>query len=297
MGTLSDQRPQSDIYSGLNARSLKRVLAKQFRQAGLSFPEEDALELVMAATRLSRTDITLNGEMRLSQKMIETVSEYASRRLSAEPVDSILGWREFYGRRFKVSKDVLSPRADTETLIRCGLKSLKGKVSPTCLDLGTGSGAILISMLAEREDATGVGGDISKDALVIARENASNLGISNRAEFLTSPWFESVRGKFDLILSNPPYISDTDMDGLDKEVVQYDPAISLRGGEDGLNAYREILSQAKDYLKPDGAIWVEIGYDQAEAVCTLFEQNQFVDIEIRKDLSGQTRCVGGKNSS
>ncbi|WP_415809504.1 peptide chain release factor N(5)-glutamine methyltransferase [Litorimonas haliclonae] len=273
-------------------------MTEQFRKAGVSFPEEDALELVLAATGMNRTEIALEGPSLLEPEVANTAAVYASRRLSGEPVDSILGWREFYGRRFKVTKDVLSPRADTELLIRCGLKALAGKkTAPTCLDLGTGSGAVLISILSECTNAAGVGVDISEEALSIARENASDLEVSNRAEFIRSEWYEAVVGRYDLILSNPPYITDAAMEELEAEVVQFDPDISLRGGPDGLEAYRAILSGAGRYLKSGGYLWVEIGYDQAETVQDLFVQSNFADIEIRKDLSGQTRCVGGKKPS
>lgn len=284
-------------YSGLSARSAKRFMTEQFRKAGVSFPEEDAFELVLAATGMNRTEIALEGLSLLEPEVANTASVYASRRLSGEPVDSILGWREFYGRRFKVTKDVLSPRADTELLVRCGLNALEGKTAPTCLDLGTGSGAVLISILSECTNAAGVGVDISEEALSIARENASDLEVSNRAEFLPSEWYEAVVGRYDLILSNPPYITDAAMEELEAEVVQFDPDISLRGGPDGLEAYRAILSGAGRHLKSGGHLWVEIGYDQAETVKDLFVQSNFADIEIRKDLSGQTRCVGGKKPS
>lgn len=284
-------------YSGLSARSAKRFMTEQFRKAGVAFPEEDALELVLAASRMNRTEIALQGRSLLEPEVANAVAVYASRRLSGEPVDSILGWREFYGRRFKVSKDVLSPRADTELLVRCGLKALAGKTAPTCLDLGTGSGAVLISILAECKHSAGVGVDISEEALSTARGNASDLGVSNRADFIRSEWYETVIGRYDVILSNPPYITDAAMEELEGEVVQFDPDISLRGGPDGLRAYRAILSGADRHLKSGGYLWVEIGYDQAETVQNLFVQSNFADIEIRKDLSGQRRCVGGKKAS
>ncbi len=284
-------------YSGLSARSAKRLMTKQFREAQVSFPEEDAMELILAATGMSRTDLTLDGQALLEPEDANKLSNFEAQRLSGEPIDSILGWREFYGRRFKVTKDVLSPRADTELLVQCGLKALSEKMVPTCLDLGTGSGAILISILSECKDATGLGVDISEDALSIARKNARDLGVINRAGFIRSEWYGSVMGKYDLIVSNPPYITDKAMKELEPEVIQYDPDISLRGGPDGLEAYRAILSESATYLKPGGYIWVEIGYDQAEAVHSLFVQNDFVDIDVRKDLSGQNRCVGGKNLS
>ncbi|WP_416878759.1 peptide chain release factor N(5)-glutamine methyltransferase [Litorimonas sp.] len=272
-------------------------MEKNFRQAGLAFAEQEALELVMAATGKTRTDIILGDSSFLASEDLEKVSDFEARRLSGEPVDAILGWREFFGRRFKVTKDVLSPREDTENLVRLALNALKVKKSPVCLDLGTGSGAIIVSLLAERQDLKGLGVDISVQALNIAQENADLLGVSDRVEFIQSSWFENVTGSYDLIVSNPPYISDEAMAGLESEVLEYDPDISLRGGRDGLTAYRQITGTAKDFLAPGGSLWVEIGYDQSEAVQSLFEKNQFIEIEVHKDLSGRDRCVGGKKPS
>lgn len=293
----SQQSSEPTRYSQLTARSAKKLVEKNFRQAGLAFAEQEALELVMAATGKTRTDIILGDSSFLASEDLEKVSDFEARRLFGEPVDSILGWREFYGRRFKVTKDVLSPREDTENLVRLALNALKWKNSPVCLDLGAGSGAIIVSLLAERQDLKGVGVDILVQALSIAQENADLLGVSDRVEFIQSSWFENVTGSYDLIVSNPPYISDEAMAGLESEVLEYDPDISLRGGRDGLNAYRQIIGTAKDFLAPGGCLWVEIGYDQSEAVRSLFEQNHFIEIEVHKDLSGQDRCVGGKKPS
>lgn len=297
MSSLLDENTAPNPFSGLDARTARKQLTAQFRQAGLAFAEDDAFELVMAATKKKRTEIILSDKSLLSTDVAEKLANYASRRLSGEPVDSILGWRDFYGRRFKVSKHVLSPREDTENLVRLGLNAVESITEPICLDLGTGSGAILVTLLAERRDMSGTGVDISEKALKIARENATDLGVSKRAKFLKSAWFENIRGTYDLILSNPPYISDSDMKTLEGEVLKYDPAISLRGGPDGLQAYREIISQSEKFLKPAGSLWLEIGYDQAEAVQILFEQYNFVDIEVHKDLSGHDRCIGGRKPS
>ena len=293
----SQQSSEPGRYSQLTARSAKKLVEENFRQAGLAFAEQEAMELVMAATGKTRTDIILGDSSFLAAEDLEKVSDFEARRLSGEPVDAILGWREFYGRRFKITKDVLSPREDTENLVRLALNALKGKTSPYCLDRGTGSGAIILSLLAERQDLRGVSVDISDAALGVAQENAALLGVSERVEFIQSSWFENVTGSYDLIVSNPPYISDEAMEGLESEVLEYDPDISLRGGRDGLTAYRQIIEMAKDFLAPSGSLWVEIGYDQSEAVQSLFQQNHLIEIEVHKDLSGQDRCVGGKSQA
>lgn len=297
MSPPSLQSFETKLHSDLTPRSAKRLLTDQFRQAGLAFAEEEALELVMAVCGKTRTEIILDDRSLLTAKELKTVADFAKRRLSGEPIDVILGWREFYGRRFQVTKEVLSPRQDTETLIRLALKALEGKTYPTCLDLGTGSGAIILTLLAERQDLKGVAIDISEQALSIAKSNAVHLGVSDRVDFFKSAWFENVTGTHDLIISNPPYISDEDMKELEAEVLGYDPDISLRGGEDGLDAYRRIVMEAKNFLAPGGSLWFEIGYNQAEAVQSLLLKSDFSDIEVHKDLSGQDRCVGGKRPS
>lgn len=288
-----DKRPRSGPYSGINARSAKRFLTEQFRQAGVTLAEEDARELVMAVTGFTLTDFVLRGTEFLSPEQFDLVKNYADRRLGGEPVDAILGWREFYGRRFTISKDVLSPRGDTEVLVEQGLKALEGLETPHILDLGTGSGAVLSTLLAEIEQASGVGADVSERALNIARENTHALGVAGRAELLHSDWFEHIDGLFDLIISNPPYITDEAMQGLDKDVADYDPDLALRGGEDGLDPYHIIIAQAPHHLKTGGACWVEIGFDQGQAVKQIFETHGFKNTQIVQDLSGHDRCVGG----
>jgi release factor glutamine methyltransferase len=287
-----DKRPPSGPYSGMTARSAKRFLTEQFRASGVASAEIDAQDFVMEVTGFSLTDFVLRGTEPLTPNQYNTLKAYAERRLAGEPVDAILGWREFYGRRFSINADVLSPRGDTETLIRECLAALKGKSTPSILDMGTGSGAILITLLAEIPDALGLGTDISNKALDIAQSNAERLSVSGRARFLTSDWFEVVSGQFDLIVSNPPYITTDAMKSLEGEVLDYDPELSLHGGDDGLDAYRLILKTAKAFLKDDGALWVEIGFDQGESVKTLYLQNGFTDVRVVKDLGGNDRCVG-----
>lgn len=288
-----DKRPRSGPYSGINARSAKRFLTEQFRQAGIALAEDDARELVMAVTGFTLTDFVLRGTEFLTPEQFNQVKDYADRRLSGEPVDAILGWRDFYGRPFKINKDVLSPRGDTENLVACGLSAVKALSAPHILDLGTGSGAVLLTLLAERDKATGVGVDVSDKALDVARENARALGVANRTEFLQSDWFARVKGMFDLIVSNPPYITNAAMQDLDAGVRDYDPDLALRGGADGLDPYHSIITQALQHLRPGGACWVEIGFDQGQAVKQIFEVQGFKHIQLVQDLSGHDRCVGG----
>jgi len=293
MVTPLDKRPRSGPYSGLNARSAKRILTKAFQESGLPFAEEDALEIVLAAAGLDRTSLILRGTEILKPEVFETISEHMHRRLSGEPVDHILGWRDFYGRLFTISSDVLSPRADTENLIRGALSHLEGISEPYVLDLGTGSGAIGLTVLAERKDARLVATDVSASALEIARINAQALNLQSRVTFRQGSWWDAVPDseRFDIILSNPPYITDAAMEGLEAEVKNYDPDLALRGGADGLNPYRIILEKAAAYLKSSGWLGFEIGSDQGAALRKLLSEGLWTQISIDQDLGGLDRVV------
>ena len=293
MVTPLDQRPRSGPYSGLNARSAKRFLTEAFTEAGLPFAEDDALEIVLAATGYDRTALMLRGMEFLAPEVFETLQAHMARRLSGEPVDHILGWREFYGRRFKVSGDVLSPRADTETLIRGTLSRLEASPKPRLLDMGTGSGAIGLTLLAEIPEAELIATDLSDAALSIAKTNANSLRLNDRAIFAQGAWWDAVPADsvFDMILSNPPYITDAAMETLETEVIDYDPDLALRGGTDGLDAYRIIAEGAPAHLKPGGWLGLEIGFDQAIAVTALLQTESWDNISVDKDLGGLNRAV------
>ena len=277
--------------SGSTVNSAKRFLLNQFREAGLDTPDLDARALLIAATGFTHSDLITRGTEGLPPNALELISDYASRRLGGEPVDHILGYREFYGRRFKVSKDVLSPRPETEMLVDAALELLKGKPSPRIIDLGTGSGAIIISILAETKIVRGVAVDLSKTALEIAKENAAVHNVADCLTLLQGSWLDPVSGPFDIILSNPPYITAAAIGELDKEVKGFDPDLALSGGEDGLTAYRAIIAKAGNYLSPDGILLFEIGYDQGSSVSDLLFEAGFTDISVHKDLSGHDRMI------
>jgi release factor glutamine methyltransferase len=288
-----DKRPRSGPYAGLNARSAKRFLTQAFTEAGLPFAQEDALEILMDATGMDKTSLMLRGAESLSSEVVEILSRHMNRRLGGEPVDHILGWREFFGRRFAVSRDVLSPRADTENLIRGALSRLAASPSPKILDLGTGSGAIGLTLLAESADAVLTATDISDAALRVAEKNADALNVKNRVTLIQGSWWDAVPQDvtFDIILSNPPYITDNAMEILETEVKAYDPDIALRGGRDGLEAYRLIVSGTKSYLEPGGWLGLEIGYDQADALRDLLDTEFWTEISVAQDLGGLDRVV------
>jgi len=270
---------------------VKRALIKQFREAGLETPDLDTRALIMAAAGFTHTDIITRGAEPLLAQTLDEIADYAVRRLAGEPIDHILGYREFYGRAFRVSKDVLSPRPETEMLVDAALGLLKENPKACILDLGTGSGAIIISLLAEMKEIEGVAVDISKTALDIAQENAAEHNVEDRLKFLQGSWFTPVSGRFDIIVSNPPYITVRAMKSLDVEVKDYDPGLALSGGEDGLMAYRDILVKAANHLSPNGILLFEIGYDQGLSVSALLDEAGFTDISVHKDLSGHDRMI------
>lgn len=268
--------------------------AHSLRSAGVDSPRRDARLLLAHAMGVEPIDIILLETEYVDPAVLPVFNEFVRRRLDHEPVSRIRGWREFYGRRFTVTPDVLDPRPETELLVHEGIRRLPsgGRV----LDLGVGSGCILLSMLAERPDARGVGLDISHAALQVARSNADRLGLHARAEFVEGGWQQDDLGHFDLVLSNPPYIADNEMAGLSRDVSEYDPLIALTPGSDGLAAYRDIFAAMPRWLRDEGAIGVEFGSGQAGDVVALMRQAGLCDIAVHHDLAGRERVAFGKRS-
>lgn len=226
---------------------------------------------------------------------LKTLQEMAARRLRGEPVDRILGEKEFYGLPFTLSDSTLVPRPETEMLVVRGLELLAGKQRKTILDLGTGTGCVVISLLTESPSAKAVAVDLSPEALVTALHNADRHGVAERLTLRKGSWFEPLEAgeRFDLIVSNPPYIGSDEIEGLSREVREHDPRLALDGGADGLVAYRAILAEAARWLKPGGAILCEIGASQGFAVKSLFFKAGLRDVMILQDLAGLDRVVEG----
>jgi release factor glutamine methyltransferase len=285
------ERPRSGPYSGLNANNARRFLTKQFEQAGLGDCDAEARDLVMAATGLNRSELITQGTEFISPEAFDLLQDYSARRLAGEPVDHILGWRDFFGRRFNINKDVLSPRQETEEVVAQGLEIIANMPAPKLLDLGTGSGAIIVTLLCERENAVGTATDISDKALGVAHANAARHDVMSRLTLLQSDWLSSVTGRYDLIISNPPYIDSLAMAELPTDVSDFDPALALHGGEDGLDPYRIIAAQAQDYLTQNGGLVLEIGYDQGKSVVNLLKKHGWRDVELFADIFGQPRIV------
>ncbi|WP_375262733.1 peptide chain release factor N(5)-glutamine methyltransferase [Palleronia sp.] len=222
-----------------------------------------------------------------------TFEAFLERRAGGEPLARVLGYRDFWRHQFRITPDVLDPRADTEALVARALEVPWQSV----LDLGTGSGCILLSLLADRPAARGVGTDVSEAALGVARGNAHALGVSDRADFIRSDWWQSVSGRFDLIVSNPPYIAADEMDGLSPEVRDHDPHLALSPGCDGLAPYRIIAAGASAALRPGGHLMVEIGWKQGPAVAELFSAAGLADMDLHPDLEGRDRVVSARRGS
>jgi release factor glutamine methyltransferase len=249
----------------------------------------DARLLLQNVTSLTHAEIVADPGRQVAELQAAAFSQLLDRRLRNEPVSRILGRREFYGRAFALNNAVLDPRADTETLIDAAL----GHMTPQAriLDLGTGSGAIIVTLLAEAPHATGIATDLSGEALAVARNNGRQHGVMDRLELIQSSWFDLVPGVFDLIVSNPPYIPLADIAALPPDVRDFDPPLALDGGIDGLSAYRSIASRAGRHLTTHGHIVVEIGAGQESSVISLFASNGLRWLQSAKDLGGHVRCL------
>jgi release factor glutamine methyltransferase len=256
--------------------------------AGITDAAGDARHLVAHALGIKRDRLLLLGPDLIPAEVEAPLAAMLARRIAHEPVTRIIGQRLFWGRAFTVTPDVLDPRPDTETLIEAALNQPQPR---RLLDLGTGSGAIAVTLLAEWPNSTGVATDISAPALAVAGRNAQAHGVDDRLEMILSDWCDAVAGHFDLILSNPPYIAAHELPDLSPEVRLHDPAIALSPGVDGLAPYRIIAEQAPAYLAPHGRVMVEIGWQQGGDVMAIFQAAGWKDTCLIHDIEGRDRVV------
>ena len=276
------------MSGGATAAEALRTAIPRLSEAGVEGAAGDARRLLAHAMGLPPERLTLHLPDPLTDEQTEAFAAAITARLARQPVSQIVGERLFLGRSFRVTPDVLDPRPETELLVLAALE----RPFVRMLDLGTGSGCILLSCLAGMPVATGLGVDLSDGALAVAVENAGRLDLGARAAFRVSDWFSDVTGRFDLILSNPPYIAAGEMADLSPEVRDWEPHLALSPGGDGLDAYRAIASGAGARLMAGGRLMVEIGPAQAAAVTGLFRAAGFEAIEVRRDLDGRDRVVG-----
>ncbi len=274
----------------------------RLRAACIETAALDSRLLLKAATGASDADLIARGDDVVSCDRLARYRNLLDRRLRREPLAQIVGEKEFYGLAFKVSGDVLSPRPESELLVEkaVGLLSRMPGGGHVC-DIGTGSGALLVAILRNVDTATGVGVDVSPAALCLARTNAGRLGVGARADFIRGDFmtgaFDDALGSgggrpaYDVIVSNPPYISTAEIERLDPEVARYEPRLALDGGRDGLDAYRSLVPQLRRLLKAEGAVVLEIGAGQCEAVSAILAENGFRRVAVGADLGGTARCL------
>lgn len=278
--------------SKINLKSAWRENADKLRKVGIKTPLLDARLLLQHVLKITYEDLLTQATRELTDKEVSEYSKLMSRRLKREPVSKILGEKEFWSRDFKVTKDTLDPRPDSETIIQEVLKNFKDKDRELkILDLGTGSGCLLITLLKEYKNATGVGVDISVKALKVSAENAETHKVDERAEFLKSDWLKNVNGRFDIVISNPPYIKREAIDYLPAEVRLYDPKVALDGGKDGLDVYRKLIPQIGNHLNMHGKCFLEIGKWQESLVEDVINENKYEINNIRQDLLGIPRVI------
>ena len=265
---------------------------KCLTDAGVPDAALDAWYLLQMVCKIERSYYYVHGEEDITQDAQKEYEIAVQKRAEHIPLQYIIGEQEFMGLRFKVNSNVLIPRQDTETLVEQVLKIVKPGMK--VLDLCTGSGCVVLSVLKNAPELTGMGSDISKTALLVAKENAKLHEVD--AEWVRSDLFDNITETFDVIMANPPYIPTGEILSLMPEVRDFEPENALDGGADGLDFYRKIAGQVKDYLNPGGYVYMEIGYDQGEAVSELMRNAGFTEVEVIKDLARNDRVVKGKGN-
>jgi release factor glutamine methyltransferase len=289
----------TESLAGQSIETARRLLTARFEAAGIDHATLDARMLIGAVLQLDLTGLIAQGPRRLTVDDTARLDAFARRRVAGEPIARILGMKEFWGLPLKLSADVLVPRPDTETVVEAALEILRAegriRAQLRIADLGTGSGAILLALLSELPNATGIGTDLSAAALETATTNAQHLGLTPRVDFMVSDYAEGLSGPLDLIVSNPPYVRSADIASLAPEVRDHDPHLALDGGPDGLEAYRRLAAQASELLSPGGLLVLEIGQGQDGDVAQLVAAaGLMIAGPTRADLAGIGRAVVGK---
>ena len=272
-------------------KEIQRKLCNNFSTIGIETPELDARIILKEVLSLDDKDLILKESLDIPEEMIEKIITIESRRLNGEPISKIFKKRDFYNSTFLISNDVLDPRPETELIVEIANNYINKNEVKNILDLGTGSGCILLSILNENRMINGLGIDLSKEAISIAKQNSKKLNLETQSNFLVSNWMSSVNYKYDLVVSNPPYIASEDIKKLSKSVKIYDPILSLDGGDDGLNSYRLIASDLKRIISMNALIIIEIGYNQSLQVIDIFKKNDFKLIKKYNDINGLDRVL------
>ena len=261
------------------------------RESGIKSYKIDSEILMSRVIKKNRADIILNSKTELSQKDYNLYENLIIQRSKQKPIAHLTGKKEFWKYEFSVTKDVLIPRPDTEIIVEKTLRLTKNKNKLKVLEIGIGSGCILLSILKEKKNFYGTGIDISKKTIEICKINCENLGLSSRVKLFKTDIDNFRYGKYDLIISNPPYIKKFDLKYLEKEVSFYEPKPALDGGLDGLSELKKVILNSSKLIRRNGKLVLEIAFDQAESVKSILKQNEFYINEIIKDLSKKNRCI------
>ena len=270
---------------------LQTAIAKKLFDSGIETSSLDSRIILKEVFCFDEKELILNSKLIVTKNKISEAYKILARRISGEPVSKIFGKRDFYESTFLISEDVLDPRPETELIIEIANNFILDKGYKNFIDLGTGSGCIILSILKDNKSLRAIGIDISNKAINIAQKNCSNLNLEKQATFLVSNWLSKVSGSYDLIISNPPYIPSKDVDALSANVKNYDPLISLDGGEDGLKCYRQIAEDINRVIGKNGRVVLEIGYNQAEDVIKIFESKDFIFLDKYIDINGLDRIL------
>ena len=272
--------------------SLYRNLIIELSNAQIDKPYLEARILLTHAADIEESRITGHPEVELDCYSISKLKKIAERRKHGEPIAYIVGEKEFWSLNFSVTKETLIPRPDSEILIEAVLNMISNYTdSLSILDLGTGSGCLLLALLTELPNANGIGIDISSEACMVAKKNSENLGLSERAKFRQGNWMDNIQDKFDIIITNPPYIANSQIKYLTNEVRFFEPHLALSGGPDGLSAYRLIIKDSTSHLKPDGILAAEIGINQRRDISDIFIENGLKIVKVQRDYSNIERCI------
>jgi release factor glutamine methyltransferase len=290
-------RPMDERATSQTINEALSEAARVLREAGVAEARREAASLLAHAVGRDRTYLFTHDEESLEPSKSSAFRRLVGRRAAGEPLQYLTGRQEFYGLDFEVTPDVLIPRPETELLVETALEVLRGRDAPLVCDVGTGSGCVAVALLHERPDARAVALDISPTALRVARRNAERHGVSGRLETLVSDCFDALRTDelrgltFPLVVSNPPYVAEGDLPGLQREVRDHEPRMALTPGGDGLSVIRRLVAQAPEFLAPRGHLLFEIGFGQHEQVAALIEPSVWTLLDIRRDLQGIPRLV------
>lgn len=274
--------------------TLRQEIEIRLNESGIEEASLDARLLISHIIPVTEIDFAINADQKVNSEQKKSIERLVRKREKRVPMSQIFGEKEFWSLTFKVTKDTLTPRPDSETLIEVALNEIVNKnANMSILDLGTGSGCLLLTLLSEFKNASGLGIDVSANALKVASQNAKNLCLDKRASFIKSNWFEALSEtqKFDLIIANPPYIGLNEKSNLAPEVREHEPHSALFSGEDGLEDYRKIAVNISRYMSEKSFIILEIGYKQANDVRDIFKEIGFKNIKLFQDLGGRDRCL------